>query len=106
MTVTVGTYPDAAAALDDAALLLDEAIADGVVDVDLPSTPEVRAVRMVGYGWLWVQPPSVGPYIDRAVMPFGRLLVTVQVSGLDAGAVDAQLASVTADIAARARPRS
>lgn len=106
VTVTVGTHRNAAGALDDAALLLDEAIADGVAAVELPATPEIRAVRMVGYGWLWVQPPSVGPYIDRAVMPFGRLLVTVQVSGLDAGAVDAQLASVTADIAELARPGS
>ena len=39
-------------------------------------------------------------------MPFGRVLVTVQVSGPDAAAVDAQLATVTADIAARTLPSS
>jgi hypothetical protein len=106
VTVTAGTYPDAEAALADAALFLDEAAADGVAAVDLVATPEVRAVRSLGYAWLWVQPPSVGPFIDRAVMPFGRVLVTVQVSGPDAAAVDAQLATVTADVAARARPNS
>ena len=106
VTVTAGTYPDAEAALADAALILEQAAADGVAAVDLVATPEVRAVRSIGYAWLWVQPPSVGPFIDRAVMPFGRVLVTVQVSGPDAAAVDAQLATVTADIAARTLPSS
>jgi hypothetical protein len=106
VTVTAGTYPDVEAALADAALLLDETAAAGVAEVELVGTPEVRAVRSLGYAWLWVQPPSVGPFIDRAVMPFGRVLVTVQVSGPDAAAVDAQLAAVTADVAARARPKS
>jgi hypothetical protein len=106
VTVTAGTYPDAEAALADAARILDEAAADGVAAVDLAATPEVRAVRSLGYAWLWVQPPSAGPYIDLAVMPFGRVLVTVQVSGPDAATVDAQLATITADLAARARPNS
>jgi hypothetical protein len=106
VTVTAGTYPDAEAALADAALLVDEAAADGVAAVDLVATPEVRAVRSLGYAWLWVQPPSVGPFIDRAVMPFGRVLVTVQVSGPDAASVDALLATVTAEVAARALPGS
>lgn len=106
VTVTAGTYPDAEAALADAAQFLDEAAADGVAAVDLEATPEVRAVRSLGYAWLWVQPPSVGPFIDRAVMPFGRVLVTVQVSGPDAASVDAQLAIITAEVAARALPGS
>lgn len=104
VTVTVGTYPDSNAVLADAARFLDDAVANGVAAVDLGTSPGVRGVRSLGYAWLWVQPPSVGPFIDVAVLPFGRLLVTVQVSGRDAATVDAQLAEVTAEVFARARP--
>lgn len=106
VTVNAATYPDADAALEDAARSMDRAVADGVAAVEIEAAPDVRAVRSLGYAWLWVQPPSSGPYIDLAVLPFGRVLVTVRVSGLEAATVDAQLRTITTEIVERARPGS
>lgn len=106
VTVNVATHPDAGAALEEAARLMDRAVADGVAAVEIETAPDVRAVRSLGYAWLWVQPPSSGPYIDLSVVPFGRVLVTVRVSGLEADTVDEQLRTITTEIVERARPGS
>ncbi len=102
VTVTVGAYPDPASALANATDFVDDVVADGVTALDIPAAPDAVALRYLGHAWLFAQAPSVPPFIDRVVLPFGSTLVTVQVSGTDPAQLDALLNSVVADVVGRA----
>jgi hypothetical protein len=103
VTVTVGGYPDAAAALEDARRFSADAAVDGVEMIELVSSPEAVAIRALGYAWVLAQPPSVPPYVHRAVLPLGSTLVTVDVAGLEPERSTQVLDSAVADILGRAR---
>lgn len=102
VTVTVGKYSDGAAALERADDLVDEVIADSVATVTLSAAPDAVAVQFLGFAWLFVQSPSVPPYVIRAVLPFGDTIVTVQVSGTEPAQLEESLNSVVTDIVGRA----
>lgn len=102
VTITVGSYADAAAALEDAARFSADAAADGVDTIEPASSPDVVAIRALGYAWLLAQAPSVPPYVDRAVLPFGSTLVTVDVAGLEPERSAEVLGSTVAEVLRRA----
>lgn len=102
VVVNVGTYADPRSAQDDAMDFVDDVVADSVMALEVPSAPGALALRYLGHSWLFAQAPSVPPYINRLVLPFGSTLVTVQVSGNDPAQLDAQLNSVAAEVVDRA----
>ncbi len=101
ITVTVGKYADGAAALERANSLIDEVLADSVAIVALSAAPDAVAVQFLGFAWLFVQPPSLPPYVIRAVLPFGDTVATVQVSGTEPANLKESLNSVVTDIVGR-----
>lgn len=102
VTVTVHTYAEDRWALDDASQFIATAASDGVERLHVSDTPDVVAVRYLGYAWLWAQPPSTPPFIDLAVLPFGRTLVTIGVSGLEPSIQHTVLNGLVADVLRRA----
>ncbi|MFN7148504.1 MAG: hypothetical protein ACK4V6_03400 [Microthrixaceae bacterium] len=102
VTVTVGSYADEQMAAADGARLVDEVVVDAVDSFELASAPGAVGIRFLGNGWLFAQPPSSPPYIDRAVLQLGTVLVTVQVSGADPTQLDATLETVVSDVLRRA----
>ena len=57
----------------------------GAIEVfDIPDVPGARGVRLLAKVWLWVQPPTVGPYIDEITMLLGDTVVIVGVNSTSA----------------------
>lgn len=42
-------------------------------------------LRISASAWTWVQPPSIGPYVDRVVQLFGDTVVVIEVASLPTG---------------------
>ena len=82
LRVDVARFSDADLAAAAAERLLAERALDGVstFDAGLGTSTGVRALAMA---WLWVQPPSVAPYLDSTVLRFGDTVVVVGASGMD-----------------------
>jgi hypothetical protein len=84
---TVAAYRYASPA--DALRSADEWLAGrdvGAIDVfDIPDVPGARGVRLLAKAWLWVQPPTVGPYIDEVTMLFGDTVVIAGVNSTSGG---------------------
>jgi hypothetical protein len=84
---TVAAYRYASPA--DALRAADEWLAGrdvGAIDVfDIPDVPGARGVRLLAKAWLWVQPPTVGPYIDEITMLFGDTVVIAGVNSTSHG---------------------
>jgi hypothetical protein len=52
---------------------------------DVPGLPGAQGVRFLAYEWLWLQPPTIGPYVDEVSLVFGHTLVTVAIGGVPTG---------------------
>lgn len=102
VTVTVGTYADEELAAADGSRFVDEVVVDAVDAFQVASAPGVVGIRFLGHAWLFAQPPSSAPYIDRAVLQLGTVLITVQVSGDDPARLDSTLETVASDVLRRA----
>jgi len=70
----------AAAALSD---LLAARAPDSVAQFRSTVTPQAIGLRILGFAWLWVQPPSSGPYNDLLGVQLGDTVLTVEPSGID-----------------------
>ena len=53
---------------------------------DVPDVPGAQGVRFLAFEWLWMQPPTMGPYVDEVSLVFGDTYVTVAVGGVPTGA--------------------
>jgi hypothetical protein len=51
----------------------------------VPGVPEASGVRFLGFEWLWLQPPAIGPYIDEVSMVFGDVYVNVAIGVVTTG---------------------
>jgi hypothetical protein len=82
LRVDAARFPDAAQAATAAERVLERRVLDGVstFDTGVATSTGVRALAMA---WLWVQPPTVGPYRDTTVLRFGDTVVVVGASGMD-----------------------
>jgi len=50
--------------------------ANGTIETfAIPDVAGARGQRRLAKAWLWVQPPTVGPYIDEITMVFGDIVV-------------------------------
>jgi hypothetical protein len=68
--------------------------------IDVPGVAGASGVRSLGYEWLWMQPPTEGPYLDEVSMVFGDTYVTIAIGGVPTGA-DHEIAIAQAQEIAR-----
>lgn len=73
--------------------------ADSVDSFSVPSVSNALGMRLLGYAWLGVQPPDLGPYVDYVYAVFGKTLVVVGVADLPAGADHQMAANMMTSIA-------
>jgi hypothetical protein len=52
---------------------------------EVPGLAGAQGVRFLALEWLWLQPPTVGPYIDEVSLVLGDTYVTVGVGGVPTG---------------------
>jgi hypothetical protein len=79
-TVAAYRYASPADARRSAGALLARRDTGAIETFDIPDIPGARGVRLLSLGWLWIQPPTVGPYIDEVTMVFGD---TVVIAGIN-----------------------
>ena len=53
---------------------------------DVPDLPGAQGVRFLAYEWLWIQPATMGPYVDEVSLVFGDTFLTVAIGGVPTGA--------------------
>ena len=81
LRVDVARFADPEQAAGAAERVLADRALDGVstFDTGLAASTGVRALAMA---WLWVQPPTVAPYLDSTVLRFDDTVVVVEASGM------------------------
>jgi outer membrane murein-binding lipoprotein Lpp len=67
-------------AIDAAHSLLGQARADGVAMFSVPGVPGGVGFRVIGWSWLYVQPPNLGPMFDSVTVVYGTTVVVIKVS--------------------------
>ena len=65
---------------------LDPEISDAVGTFRVPGADGAVGLRFLGLSWLWVQAPTVGPFIDDVQQQYGTLIVDIRASGLSTSA--------------------
>jgi hypothetical protein len=100
--VTAWRYDTVEQAAGRAAELVEQAASDGVEHFEVAGLAAAVGVRHLGYAWLWVQPPSEGPFIDQVVIRFGETVVSVSVANLPTGSTHDTALALVADVSRRA----
>jgi outer membrane murein-binding lipoprotein Lpp len=67
-------------AIDTAHSLLGQTRADGVAMFSVPDVPGGVGFRVMGWSWLYVQPPNLGPMFDSVTVVYGTTVVVIKVS--------------------------
>jgi len=65
---------------------VERALSDGVEMWEVPGEPGILGVRILGYAWLWTQPPGSGPFTDYAFARMGNTLIGASCANLSADA--------------------
>jgi hypothetical protein len=85
VTVSAMRFPSAEAALEAGRGWMARVDQAAVEIFEVPDLAGASGVRFLGYEWLWVQPPTEGPFIDEVSMVLGDVYVTVAVANLPTG---------------------
>jgi hypothetical protein len=101
--VTVEKYETTEQAANSASELLYKNAGDGIEAFEVPGLAEAVGVRYLEYAWLWVQPPTKGPFFDRVVMRLGDRVVSASVANLPTGSSHEVAAGLATDIVRAAR---
>ncbi len=101
--VTVEKYETTEQAANSASELLYKDAGDGIEAFEVPGLAEAVGVRYLGFAWLWVQPPTKGPFLDRVVMRLGDRVVSASVANLPTGSSHEVAARLATDIVRAAR---
>jgi hypothetical protein len=67
-------------AFDAAHSLLGPKSADGVATFSVPGLPGAVGLRVMGWSWLLVQPPNLGPMFDSVTVIYGTAVVEIKVT--------------------------
>ena len=98
--VTAGRYASDTEAAEAAGTIVDDSVPDSVARMPTPALPTAVGLRLLADAWLWVQPPSTGPYIDRVVTRFDDTVITIEVSGLPPDQQETVLQALANQVAA------
>ncbi len=86
VTVSAMRFPSGEDAMTAARRRMAEIDQPAVETFDVPGLPGAQGVRVLALEWLWMQPPTVGPYVDEVSLVFGDTYVTVAIGGVPTGA--------------------
>jgi hypothetical protein len=67
-------------AIDAARSLVGQHRADGVAMFSVMGVPGAVGFRVMGWSWLYVQPPNLGPTLDAVTVVYGTTVVVIKVS--------------------------
>ena len=82
VTVSAVRFPSQQDAMEAARRWIARVDQPAVDAFDVPDLRGAQGVRFLGYDWLWLQPPTVGPYVDEVSLVFGDTYVTVAIGGV------------------------
>ena len=86
VTVSAMRFPSGEDAMTAAQRWMARVDQPAVETFDIPDLPGARGVRFLAFEWLWIQPPTMGPYADEVSLVFGDTYVTVAIGGVPTGA--------------------
>ena len=61
-------------------------------------------IRLLGYAWLGVQPPNVGPYVDYVYAVYGSYMTIAAVANLPTASDHSAVSFLANEIKARQEP--
>lgn len=76
---------------------------DAIEQFDVPGLDQAVGIRYLGFAWLWIQPPTSGPFIDQVVLRCGDTLITASVSNLATGSGHDVVVKLASDVSSLAR---
>ena len=103
VTVSALRFAGAGDALDAGRAWMARVDAPAVEIFDVPDVPGASGVRFLGYEWLWLQPPTSGPYVDEVSMVLGDTYVTIGVGAVPTGEGHDIAVAQAQEVARRAR---
>ncbi len=86
VTVSATRFPSGEDGMSAAQRWMTRGDQYAVETFDVPDLPGAQGVRVLALGFLWVQPPTMGPYVDEVSLVFGDTYVTVAIGGVPTGA--------------------
>ena len=86
VTVSASRFPSGEDAMSAARRWIARVDQSAVETFDVPDLPGAQGVRVLALEWLWIQPPTTGPYVDEVSLVFGDTYVTVAIGGVPTGA--------------------
>jgi hypothetical protein len=99
VTVSALRFPSAQEAMDAARRWTARQDQAAVEVFAVPGVSGAEGVRILAYEWLWLQPPTVGPYVDEVSLVLGDTYVSVAVGGVATGSGHETATALAQDVA-------